>query len=477
MLERSSGLLAVATAASVLAVGWSSVGSAADRDRLSPRYVVEAIEVHGNQKTQDFVIRRALQVEVGQELSVDDPRFDASRYSVLALGFFSEVSLRLKKGSKRGRVILVVDVVERGTILLSDIFLGFSRATDAWGGIGLAEKNFLGKGIALEGAFVLGADPDVERGSIQQGYWARASAPNLAGGPIEANASFLFVDGNEFFRKSGPDDSSDPDNFLSIRYRRIGGTAGIGFNLGSVTRLHFDYRGEAVQASIPTGAVRRTPSGVGRPIDFGIADGDSVLSALSLTAEWDQRSDPVVPERGWRLAVAADASTRLLGSSYSYVKLTTTFRYYLPTSWGHIFAFGGFAGVVFGDAPFFERFFIGDLNYLVPARALGLNFATLPSRNVFGTSIAGKRYEDIALRTTVEYIIPWFRGGTFVYAGDFFINTGLIFLGSTDDLRLRDRSLARAIPIDLTVDAGLRLDTRIGIFRLSVGNALGRIPF
>ncbi len=72
---------------------------------------------------------------------------------------------------------------------------------------------------------------------------------------------------------------------------------------------------------------------------------------------------------------------------------------------------------------------------------------------------------------------PWFRGGKIFYGGDFFLNVGLIFLGSKDDLRVRDVALSEAFPIDLTVDAGLRLDTRVGVFRLSFGNFLGRIPF
>ncbi len=81
------------------------------------------------------------------------------------------------------------------------------------------------------------------------------------------------------------------------------------------------------------------------------------------------------------------------------------------------------------------------------------------------------------MRASVEYIVPWFRGGTFAYGGDFFLRVGLIFLTSRDELKMRDRALSEAIPIDLTVDAGLRLDTQIGIFRFSIGNLLGRIPF
>ena len=134
-------------------------------------------------------------------------------------------------------------------------------------------------------------------------------------------------------------------------------------------------------------------------------------------------------------------------------------------------------GLLVGRAPFFEQYFIGDFNDLVPARSLGLNFSTLPSRDIFGTAIDSKRYEEIAFRLGVEYIIPWFRGGRHAYGGDFFLNLGLISLTSRRELKLRDRSLSESIPVDLTVDAGLRLDTFIGIFRFSIGNFLGRIPF
>ena len=42
---------------------------------------------------------------------------------------------------------------------------------------------------------------------------------------------------------------------------------------------------------------------------------------------------------------------------------------------------------------------------------------------------------------------------------------------------MRDADLGSAMPIDLTADLGLRLDTYIGIFTLSIANGLGRIPF
>ena len=447
------------------------------QEDASPRYLIESIEIVGNDKTQSSVIRRALQVRAGMLISVDDPRFELSRFRIFSLGYFSDVKLRLRRGARRGRVVLVVQVAERGTILLTDLLFGTSEATSAWGGLGLAETNFLGRGISLEGAFVLGADPKVERGSIQQAYWLRVAAPRFASRRVEFAVNALYLDGSDFFRQRGFEQSSDPDDFLSIRYRRVGGAFGAGFDLTRYSRMTIEYRAEAIESDVPVGAVRRIPDGGTEPIAFAIRRGDSRLSNFSIVLERDTRSDPVVPERGSLINLTADFSSGLFGSSYDYVRLTASYRHYFPLRWGHIFAFQVAGGVVFGEAPFFEKFFIGDFNDLVPSRALGLNFSTLPSRDFFGTSIDSKRYEEIAVRATTEYVVPWFRRGRWFYSGDFFVSVGLIFLTSKEELRFRDRSLSSAIPVDLTLNAGLRLDTRIGVFRLSLGNALGRIPF
>jgi hypothetical protein len=73
--------------------------------------------------------------------------------------------------------------------------------------------------------------------------------------------------------------------------------------------------------------------------------------------------------------------------------------------------------------------------------------------------------------------VPLWRRHGFVYRGDAFAAFGAFALASEDDLRVRDVSVGRAIPADLTADLGLRLDTYIGIFTISIANALGRIPF
>jgi len=435
------------------------------------------VRVEGNEKTKDWVILHALMVGPGDQLAVDDSRFELSRLRVLGLGYFSDVRMRLKKGSARGRVILVVAVKERNSIVLTDFFLGSSEATLIWGGLGLAENNFLGRGIRLSGAFVLGSDPEVDLAGVQQSYLLEVGATRIAGTSLSLSTSIGVLDGSDFFRRSGAEASGDPTNFLSIRYQRVGGNVGVGFDLTRMVRLYVNYRIEYISADLPDGAVRTRLDGTTTPIAFGVKDGSSMLSMLGVTVEWDTRSDPVLPHSGTLFSVAGDFSSAFLGSAYEFFKLRALLKHYIPVSWGHVISVQLVGGVVVGDAPFFEKFFVGDFNDLIPERNLRLNFSTLPSRDIFGTSIAGKRYEEFALRASLEYIIPWFRGGSLFYSGDFFINAGVLMLTSKDELGVRDQDLGDSIPVDLTLNAGLRLDTYVGVFSLSFGNALGRIPF
>src|SRR5215831_6428851 len=101
-------------------------------EAFGPRYVIESVEVRGNAKTRASVIIDALTLKAGDAVTPDDVRVEASRFRVFGTGFFEDVRLSLRRGSVRGRVVLVVDVVERGTIIINELFLGTSEATALW---------------------------------------------------------------------------------------------------------------------------------------------------------------------------------------------------------------------------------------------------------------------------------------------------------------------------------------------------------
>ncbi len=91
--------------------------------------------------------------------------------------------------------------------------------------------------------------------------------------------------------------------------------------------------------------------------------------------------------------------------------------------------------------------------------------------------MADRRYEPFAARALVEYAVPLWRRRGFIYRGDAFAAFGAFALAGLDDLRTRDGPALQSVPLDLTADLGVKLDTYIGIFTVSIANGLGRIRF
>ncbi len=113
------------------------------------RIYVERINITGNTKTRDFVIRRELAFGEG------DP-FNRSmvvrgRDSIQDLGFFSNVEVSTAPGSSPDKVILNVNVTETSTGEYG-ASAGYSTSDGILGEVSLTERNFLGRGQYLRAA-------------------------------------------------------------------------------------------------------------------------------------------------------------------------------------------------------------------------------------------------------------------------------------------------------------------------------------
>jgi hypothetical protein len=455
-----------ATAQAAAAVGFPD-------EHFGPRYVIDDVVVKGNRKTEKSIIiaeAEALGLVQGAVVDASDTRVEAVRYRLLALGYFLDVRLSVTRGEKRGAAVLVIDVEERGTIVINEFFPSNSAATAFWGGGDVSETNFLGHGINLGAGFVASTTPNVVGAERGLGVRLRAVVPPI-GGPygLSLSATALYNHGSEFYRLPGtPDDDPAPANFVADRVQRAGGVLGVGKDFRSPFHVGLALREEAVSAELPEGQ----PA-----IDFMIKGGTSRVGSLTGSIDFDTRSDPILPRSGMRIALSAEVAAGVLGSHYQFVKTIAEGSFFRSMPRGHALGLHVFAGAILGDAPYFDRFFIGDLNLLLPRRALGINFSTVPSRNLLGTSIAHHRYDQFAGRVLVEYAIPIWRRRGFVYGGDVFAAVGLLGVGSRGDFIPPGQSGFGALPIDLTGDLGLRLDTYIGIFTLSFANALTRTAF
>jgi len=442
---------------------------------LGPLLQIERIDVEGNTATQDHVVRRVLPIEPGDALRASDKRLQSAKFKVLALGFFRDVKLELKKGSARGQVVLVVTVVERGTIVLNRLWFGSTSLSPYWVGADLSERNLLGLGVTVGGGFIYADSGDVEGARDQWAGEARFAVPTLRGSRFGANASLTLVHGSEAFRVAGV--SGDPQNaeLRAFPYRRFGGRAGVTYDVTGLTRISGSLRAEQISTELP---VAPTQVIAGQPvaIDLHLDPGTSRVVTLGFVYDRDTRPDPILSHSGAHLALGAE-----LGSAFSDYRFATLFGRY-EHFWPlrnnkHAIAIKIAGGVVVGNAPRFDRIHIADVNRMLTPRALGLVLSTASPLDILGTKAGKPSYGDLGGHATVEYAVQLFRGRgkKRVYGSDLFFGVGLWGLAETADLRSRDTSLRDALPIDLYVDAGVRLDTDIGIFELTIANALGRV--
>lgn len=445
---------------------------------FGPLIMIEAIEVVGNNSTQTELIRRALPLAPGDVLHASDKRLRDARYKVLALGFFRDVTLAMRKGGERGQVILEVRVVERGTVVLNRLWFGTTDVSPYWVGADLGERNLLGLGIAVGLGFVYASHGEIE-GS--RGQWAgevRAADPSLLGTRWGANAALTLVHGSEAYRISGDPQDFGTSDLRAYPFRRFGARAGVTYDVTALSRFSAGLRAESVSANLPTAPTLVLPDGRTTAIDLHLEPGDSRIVTAGFSFDRDTRPDPILPHAGGHVTVSAELGSSLLGGSYEFATLFGRYEHYWPMFRGkHVIGLKLAGGVVIGGAPQFDRIHVADVDRMLTPRALGLVLSAAAPLDILGTRRDKPEYGDLGGTASLEYAFTLFRGSgkNRVYGGDLYFGAGLWGLGETADLRARDTSLANALPIDIYVDAGLRIDTDIGVFEVTVANALGRL--
>jgi len=416
------------------------------------RYQIERIRFVGLERTREAVVRRHLLVAEGELL--DEERVLLSRLRLLQLGWFSRVETRVERGSERGLVVLVVDVTERNTLIFTDLIFGWTPPAGVYGGFGLSQQNFLGRGLGLSGAFVYGGAPR-DQPSDPDRFAARLSffAPDVPVPGLRHNlvlGATAFVAHGEEFACQDPECQAFKSDYGAaprIRYQRTMGELTVGTRPGAFERIAGTWRYEAVHAE-EIGTL--SAAGTGPPILLG----NSKVSALTGTYEMDTRDDFFFPRDGMRSVVQVTFGSRLLGGDYEYsrylLQLETAFSLL-----GHL-RFQGAVGAAQGSAPFFERFYGADWSYFAigPAvgRALELNFST------------DSRYDAFLVMGGVEYGQPLWASGGFFKRGYLGLGTRIVYstatLGGT-------RTPFSTTP--LSADVALRFDTPVGVFNLSAG--------
>jgi outer membrane protein assembly factor BamA len=434
---------------------------APDEPAPPPRYVVERIDFVGLERTREETVRRHLAVREGEVL--DEERVLVSRLRLGQLRWFSRVATRVERGSARGLVVLVFEVSERNTLSLSELFIGSTEAQSVYGGFGLAERNAFGQGMELHGAFVYGGSPaQLPLAPARFSVRGDLVVPEVNLGlpsRVSLGVSALWIRGEEFA-------CLDPDCELfegslgrapRLRFERAGGTVEAAVRMSPFARIAAGVRAEHVRGAFrPGSADPDTGVGAVPPLRLGT----STLAAITGGYVRDSRDDLFFPTDGSRVDLRGVVASRAFGGDYEYSRWSLDLETALGVWRGHAVRLLGSAGIVQGDAPFFERFYAADLAYFSvgPAlgRALELNFST------------DSRYDAAALMAGLEYGIPLWSGRRILQRG--YLALGARWVHTERVPGERSRTEISDVPV--SCEAALRVDTPVGVFNLSAGYAL-----
>ncbi|HZH12567.1 MAG TPA: outer membrane protein assembly factor BamA [Microvirga sp.] len=118
-----------------------------------PRIYIERINIRGNTRTRDYVIRR--EFDLGEGDAYNQVFIDRAERRLNNLGYFKNVRVSNEPGSSADRVVVNVDVEDQSTGAFS-ISGGYSTADGVIGEVSVSESNFLGRGQFVRLAGQLG---------------------------------------------------------------------------------------------------------------------------------------------------------------------------------------------------------------------------------------------------------------------------------------------------------------------------------
>jgi outer membrane protein insertion porin family len=295
-----------------------------------PRAYIERIDITGNTRTLDEVIRRELRLYEGD--AYNRILVDRGRRRLVALDFFEKVDIKEEPGSASDRLVLIVEVVEKSTGSLN-LSIGYSTSEGVIGAIGVTERNLLGRGQNVR----LNTQLSWKRQQVDFGF----TEPYFLGMPLSA--------GFDLFATRS--DDSDTSSYSSTR---LGGALRTGFRIDEFQSLSFRYSLTRREIEIDDNE-RASPA---------ILDSAGVTwkSAIATAYLYDDLDNPNKPTKGFRFRSQVEIAG--LGGDVYYASIDNSAYYFTPLMFdGVILKLEGNAGhmvpLTSDDIPVQDRFFKG----------------------------------------------------------------------------------------------------------------------
>lgn len=407
------------------------------------RAYVERIEIHGNTRTRDYVIRREFDIAEGDPYN--RTLIDRAERRLKNLNYFKTVKISDRPGSTPDHVILDVEAVDQATGEFN-VSGGYSSAEGALVEVKLGERNFYGTGKNLQSVFTYG--------QYARGINLAASEPYFLGTKVAA--------GIELFGRQN--DASSYQSYASTTY-------GARLQLGTPINdeLGVQWRYSIYNQNITLANNSGLTSSLA--VRQAAAAGPTWVSAPGSTTTYSTLDNTKMPTSGIRSQLSQDLAG--LGGDVKFLKTTEDIRYYKSLGSdlvGMVRAQGGYVTGWGGQqVPLMNNFFGG------PTMVRG--FAT----NGFGPrdltpgttmdNVGGSAYW--ATTAELQSAIPGvpneygLRATAFVDAGSVFR-----YSGSTAGLQVANKNVVRS-----SVGAGLTWASPFGALTVDYAVPLSKAAY
>jgi len=296
------------------------------------RVSLEKIQIVGNTKTRDKVIRRELQVAEGELYGVT--LLNKSQSRLRRTGFFKEVEFLTSRGSTDEKVNLDIKVEEAPTGALS-FGMGYSSIEKVVGTASISDRNLFGLGYNGLLKFQLG--------SLTQNARLSFTDPYFLGHPYAAGIDLY-------------DEKQEWDTYS---YKIIGGDIRFGKELTETLRADAMYKLENINVFDVSPTASRF---------IKEQEGKKTTSALSFTFSMDTRDDYFAPTRGALHTLLMQNAGGILGGDNYFIKVLGETSWFFPMPLNTVLNLRGQVGFIEPysgrEAPIYEKFFVGGIRTL-----------------------------------------------------------------------------------------------------------------
>ena len=400
-----------------------------------PRVFVERVEITGNVRTLDKVIRREFRLVEGDAFNT--ARMRRSRERLQNLGYFKEVEIdNVPSEVYPDRTVVTATVEEQSTGELQ-FGIGFSSGYGALFDIGIRERNLLGKGQDLRLNFSLAQ----QQTQIDVGF----TEPYFLNRRLAAGAD-IFATETDYLDEAG---------FIS---QSVGSTLRLGFNYNEYMFQRVSYLLSWTRLQ----GINQFASQFVRE-----QQGTTTTSQISQTFAIDKRNNVIEPTDGYFISLSNDLSG--LGGTEKYLRSNLAVGYYYEPFEGWIFSATGSAGHIIGigeEIKVFQRYQLGGNNL----RGFD-DFGVSPRDSTTGDALGG----DWIATAKAEMKIPLGLPEEIGITPKIFTDWGSI--GSPTDLKDRSSNILQSQIIRGSVGLGIEWESPVGPINIDWAHVLRQADF